>query len=283
MDAGDDAWVGKCNQFGLARAALELCALGQHRDGLRPGERNDLALTIAACLVASIPTGWPLDRVRAHVRSVLRLVVSEDWLRDEWEGKADASVMERYTLAGELADRKKLSRKTEPRYTYRMKTLAETWHVTDDEVLELGLLSLAGNRHDTERLRRDRGVVSRAEWLTACRTDAPRVQALLAEGYSLRAAAKETGLTIGRVRRLAVVDLASLPSAQPVTEPVAPQFLTREALDVGEVIRIYEREHARMLADAMKLELRDVLAVMSLTDDEFQATQVTGQPEAMAA
>jgi hypothetical protein len=200
---GVEAFRDRCNGFGIARGSLEMVGLAIHRGGLQPGERDECATMIASGVVASLPPdGRPPEQVRAKVRAVLRLCVSDEWISAEWEGKADISVVGNFARASVLAAAGKLTRRSEPRYTYGMDRLCMEWAPTEEEVRILGLKSIAPQWVVSKLTREAAGADKRIAKLTLRAENLRRVNELRATGASLRAIVSETGLPYTTVRHL---------------------------------------------------------------------------------
>jgi hypothetical protein len=221
---GMEAFRDACNGFGMARVALEMAALAHRRGGLVEGERDESATMIASAIVRSLPPDGRTDeRVRAEVRAVLRLCVSEDWIMEEWEGKAkDCSVLQRFRVASQMAAARTLKRRNDPRYTYTLKRLSEEWGATRNEVLELSLRSLAPSALRRIVDRRAAGAVDREAYLLASRQGAVDVARLVTRGMGLRAISRELEMPISKVRRLMPLSSEQVAAATPMDAPGSP-------------------------------------------------------------
>ncbi|WP_158933116.1 hypothetical protein [Acidisphaera sp. S103] len=204
---GSSEYRSACVNLYYRRAALEMAALAIHRGGLPVGTRDLHCTMIAAAYVASLPLGMTAERVRRELRGLLVPVVGDDWIDGEWEVTADASIIGRYLAAshGEKAASGKGLR-----YTYGKQRLIEEWEPTYDEVVALGLRSLAT---DADRLAAQRNAARQAvgnktkdQWLAAARRLAPRVHQLKAEGMSARGIGRELGMPISKILRLLALD-----------------------------------------------------------------------------
>jgi hypothetical protein len=214
---GMEAFRDACNGFGLARVALEMAALAHHRGGLVEGERDMSATMIAAAIVRSLePDGRTDERVRAEVRAVLRLCVSEDWIAEEWEGKAkDCSILQRFRLASQMSAARTLTRRSDPRYTYTLKRLSKEWGATREEVLALSLRSLAPSASRRMVDRRAAGAMDREAYLTSARQGAAEVARLVAAGMGLRAISRALGVSVSKARRLMALSPEQVAAATP--------------------------------------------------------------------
>ena len=205
---GSPEYLDACTHLYHRRMALELVALAGHRGGAPEGERDHVATRIASALVASLPLGWPVDRVRSEIRQLLIPVCGTEWVQGEWEaGCFDAAIMERY-LRASRGERSKNGR--DLRYTYSKARLLEEWSPTYEEVVELGLRSLCTDADrvaaDREEARQAAGSKARDEWLAEARKHAPAVHRLHAEGLSARKTATRLGLPVAKVLRLLKLD-----------------------------------------------------------------------------
>lgn len=243
---GTEAYRVACSHLYHRRVALEQVALVAHRGGLPEGTRDEGCTRIASAIVASLPLGWTIDRVRAEVRQLLALVVDEEWLDVEWIGaKADASIIDRYRRAsnGETADHGR-----DLRYAYSKKRLVEEWQPTYAEITELGLRSLCSKAdlsaadRDAERLAEGRQ--DREDWLAVARARAPEVHRLRSEGLSLRKIVAATGLPISKVQRLLALSDADVAELEQVMAPVVAA--------VAEVVVVAEAVAADPLVTAIR-------------------------------
>ena len=239
---GSQEYREACTNLFHRRMALELVALCGHRGGVPEGERDEAATRIASALVASLPLGWSRERVRGEIRQLLVLVCGTEWTTVEWEqAGADASIIDRY-LAASRGERTKQGR--DLRYTYSKSRLLEEFSPTADEVLELGLRSLASDRDrsaaEYAEERQADGGLTRDAWLAEARQHAPVVHRLHAEGLSARKIVAATGLPISKVLRLlkldadTVADLAAM-AVQPGQDDMTLEQPAEAADDIAAI------------------------------------------------
>lgn len=225
--------------------------------GVPEGMRNEYAVMLSAGVVAALPTGLSEEKVRAEVRSLLRLIVPEAWVSAEWEGTADRSIISRYLKAPELGE----ATPQGPRYTYGKDTLVEALAISEDEVAALGLRSLAS---DAVRLRAQRAGDAAPRLAARAARDAEVVRLSLA-GLSLREISEQTGVSKSTAHR-AVAAYAKAAWQRAVTA----QRLADEAKRAGR--GTVEPTEAEALAAERK-------AVVKAARDALQAlAKVSGLP-----
>lgn len=196
-----EAYKTACTNLFHRRICLEMLALAIYRGGLAgTGTSNDYSVMIASAYVASLPLGFTAERVRAEVRALLTSATGAEWLGDEWEGKGDKCIVDRY-LRASAGERTAGGR--DVRYTYGKARLVLEWAPSWQEVRDLGLVSLCADAdrraasRDDARTGPSRDAVTRAGHVRA-----PEAQALRSKGVTIRAIAAAMQLTIGRVYRL---------------------------------------------------------------------------------
>lgn len=133
-------------------------------NGVPDGQR-DLVMFGVARLLSHM---YPAHRLREVIRDIAPLIVDMDWFEAEWESKSDTSLVERaYAAALEHAREK---RGHDPRYADPKKAVLLDLLGIDTELVRLlGLRTLVTEAVKSERRRRDRGALTRAEYLASRR------------------------------------------------------------------------------------------------------------------
>ena len=190
-----------------------MLALAVDNGGLPVGGRNDGALLISAAIAASMPITTTIAQLRAQIREMLRLVVSEEWIDSEWEGRGDMSVIRRFEMdvaRGEGPIR------TGKRYTYSKPRLLEECQPTQEQVDRLGFMSLCSEK---QRAARRRAAQKRATEQTETpkqtklRMQVTEAHRLKASGMSLRGVMEAMGLKISTTNRLLKAPIPVAPAA----------------------------------------------------------------------
>ncbi len=129
-------------------------------NGVPEGQR-DLVMFAVARLLSHM---YPAHRLREAIRDVAPMIVDMVWFRAEWEGKADSSLVERAYAAAALQASDEDGK--DPLYADPRKAdLIEMLGIDTELARLLGLRTLVTEAVKSERRRRDRGALTRAEYL----------------------------------------------------------------------------------------------------------------------
>lgn len=194
----------------LVRGRVELGATDRrwkawHDAGGVPEGARDQVLFLTGCLVAeSLGEGELTDeKVNGAVLEIGRLIVAGDWLEQSWlGGRYWTTLVARAAAAGRGESEVWQGEVKDPRYLLGKARLLRELDVLPDEVLRYGLISVATDRDRLTAKRRREGATSRVEVQEKNLGKAVAAQRLVAEGGSLRAAARKVGIDEAQLRRL---------------------------------------------------------------------------------
>jgi len=254
----DEQYRDACDHLYQRRIALEMLALAGDNGGLAVGGRNDGALMISSAIAASMPITTTIAQLRKQTRDMLRLVVSEEWIDAEWEGRGDMSVIRRFEM--DVA-RGEGPLRTGKRYTYSKPRLLEEWRPTQDHVDRLGLMSLCSEaQRSASRRAAKKQANEQAETpkQAAARKQASEVQRLQASGLSLREIVAKTGLKISTVNRRLTAPAAPVIVAAPVVSE-APDAEVDAAVELA---LVRGDDYADVLASQLGFTVAQVRAAM---------------------
>ena len=184
-----------------------------------PEGRRDVLLFLTGCLVAeAMPKAdLTVGKVDAAVLGIGRLLMSADWIREEWaKGGYAADLVGRAEAAGQGRTETWGGRLKDPRYRVGKARLLKEFGVLPEEVFMYGLSSLATERDRLAAVRRASGAVSRAETQAANAKKVRKAKKLMASGSSKRAAASAVGMDEKQLRRTLAEEVraASVPIAE---------------------------------------------------------------------
>jgi hypothetical protein len=247
---GQDRYRDRCDLLFVHRALLEtfniVIARRENGDtdprwsawaeqgGVPEGQRSTFAAMIASLVAEAAPLCLPLEEVRARILNTLRLLVNGAWVDAEWVGcKYESSVLAKFTRAA-AGEKDKLGRDT--RYHYRRAACGRIVDAQDDEVVALGLRSLAVTERARSASRREVAcALVRSDYTDEARRHDVRIAELVVAGNSVRAIASILGLSRGKaiyaVGRVEVQSLIAGMKAK-VVEPVAAEVVAIPAKPV---------------------------------------------------
>ena len=188
-----------------------------HLAGGVPEGQRDMVLFLTGCLIAeSMDVADLTDaKVNQAILEVGRLIVEQDWLREAWvEGRYWSSLVGRavadgrgeYEIWGGVL-------KSKSYWVGKARMLREL-RVLPEEAARYGLLSLATDRDRLAAKRIGNGATPRHETQEQNTTKAKVARRLMADGMSLREAAKRVDMDASQLSRLLKVVAAANETAR---------------------------------------------------------------------
>jgi hypothetical protein len=211
---GEDSYRDRCDQLFIHRALLEIhnvviyrrengdadprWAAWSNEGGVPEGQRSVFAAMVASLVVEAAPLCLPIEDVPGRVMGTLRMLMDGAWVDAEWVGcKFESSVMTKYGQAA-VGEKDKFGR--DARYHYRKSACARIVDVQDDEVVALGLRSLATTERSKSALRREIGGAQvRSDYTDEVRRHDVRIAELIVAGNTVSAIARILGLSRGKL------------------------------------------------------------------------------------